>query len=228
VVSSFRNSLAQHFYVLVRVPREAIFREVEAQCRPINLPDDASTMFAGYVGKEYTPSKGVLLLAINPGGGGDSYTERTPEDEDFYPLLKRFKAVKPAEVSDAFEQINLAFVPIVKRWNLWRILEPTLAAAGKSIDQVAYMNVVPYRTRGDKMPPAAVRRAAWRELIEPTIELLHPRAIITLGKKAGSVVDALYTGGRHLYCVPRTIGDSWVSDAALEIHDRMRAELSAN
>jgi hypothetical protein len=211
VARSFRNSIAQHFHALAQVSREVVFGEAEARCMPINLPDDASTMFAGYVGKKYAPDEGVLLLAINPGGGGDSYTSRTPEDEDFYPLLEGLKAASPADVSGAFEKVNVAFVPIVKRWNLWRILEPTLDAAGRSIDQVAYMNVVPYRTRGDKMPPAAARIMAWRKLVEPTIELLRPEAIITLGKKAGAVVDALYEGGRHLYCVPRTIGDSWVS-----------------
>ncbi|MNW02048.1 hypothetical protein D3C71_1977770 [compost metagenome] len=87
------------------------------------------------------------------------------------------------------------------------------------------MNVVPYRTRQDKMPPVAARKEAWQRIIEPTLELLKPSAVVTLGKKAGLVVEMLYSGERYLYCVPRTIGDSWVSEDALVVHRKMRNDL---
>ena len=34
-------------------------------------------MFAGYVGPGYKPGVGLLLVAINPGGGGDAYRIQT-------------------------------------------------------------------------------------------------------------------------------------------------------
>ncbi|MNR69112.1 hypothetical protein D3C85_1941340 [compost metagenome] len=49
--------------------------------------------------------------------------------------------------------------------------------------------------------------------------------MVTLGKKAGLVVEMLYSGERYLYCVPRTIGDSWVSEDALVVHRKMRNDL---
>lgn len=224
---SYRNTLASHFNRLARISRVDVFGDADFDCRPINLPEDNSTMFAGYVGRDYTPGKGLLFLAINPGGGGDAYTVRIPEDEVFYPLLHKFKTTDQWRVLETFEAVNAAFVPIVKGWNLWRILGPTLDAAGADIHEVAYMNVVPYRTRENKMPPVPTRRTAWSKIVQPTLEILDPRSIITLGKKAGSVVDALLNFKLPTYCVPRTIGDTYLSEGALEIHAKMRTELGA-
>lgn len=222
---SYRKILATHFHRLTGISRQDIFGDAESAQRPINLPEDNSTMFAGYVGTGYVPGKGFLFLAINPGGGGDTYTQRIPEDEVFYPLLHDFKVANEESDVYAFEAINTAFVPIVKGWNLWRILEPTLDAAGAGIDEVAYMNIVPYRTRGDKMPPVASRRTSWNQIVEPTLELLKPRAIITLGKKAGSIVNALMEDELPTYCVPRTIGDSYISEDAERTHKQLRNEI---
>jgi hypothetical protein len=220
-----RPGLARHFHTIANISRERIFGVADDGCRPVNLPDDAKTMFAGYVGKMFRPQSGLLLLAINPGGGGDAYVRRTPEDEVFYPLLAAFKAATPSAIMESFERVNAAFVPIVKGWNLWRILGPTLDAAGRTLDEVAYMNVVPYRTRGDKLPPVAARRAAWGLVVEPTLAVLKPRAIVTLGKKADSVVSELSTAGVQKFCVPRTIGDSYVSADAESEFARMRTQL---
>jgi hypothetical protein len=224
--ASFRESLATHFHGLVQISRTEIFGVDNEKYMPLHLPDDAGTMFAGYVGQEYKPASGILVLAINPGGGGDSYTSRPPEDERFYPHLMEFKRGPATAALKGFERINQAFASIVRDWNMWRILEPTIDAAGCSIEEVAYMNVVPYRTRENKMPPVSARRKAWDLVVGPTLDVLEPRAILTLGKKAGSVVETLYMGNLRHYCIPRTIGDSWVSDDAVKMHRIMREELA--
>ena len=221
-----RVAIAQHFHRLAAIPREEIFGPDEPSTRPLNLPSDATTMFAGYVGKRYTPGQGIVILGINPGGGGDAYVARTAEDELFYPTLAEFKGAQSQHVLTAFERVNEAFVSIVQAWNLWRILAPTLEAAGRDISEAVYMNVIPYRTRGDKLPTAEARHSAWNKVVAPTLALLLPRAIVTLGKKAGAIVDAL--APRHLerYCVPRTIGDSYVSEQARAVHEQMKTALA--
>ena len=80
-------------------------------------------------------------------------------------------------------------------------------------------------TRGDKMPLVAAWRIPWQLIVEPSLDILAPSALITLGKKAGSVVDALLSNEIRVYCVPRTIGDPYVSDQAQEVHALMRSEL---
>lgn len=224
VDTEFRLKLAQHFHALSNVNRSEIFGIADSRCMPINLHADATTMFAGYVGPRFTSGRGLLFLAINPGGGGDAYTSRTHKDA-LYPLLEEFRAAAPTEILTAFEQVNDAFPSIVKAWNIWRILGPTLIASCRSLDHVAYMNIVPYRTRGDRMPPADAMRCAWRMLMQPTLAILQPRAIVTLGMKAGSVVDKLHQGRLHAYCVPRTIGDTRISDKARQVHEQMAKEL---
>jgi hypothetical protein len=217
-----RIEIAQHFHRLAAITREEIFGRDEPSSRPLNLPSDAATMFAGYVGKKFTPGRGIVILGINP-GGGDAYLTRTAEDEAFYPILREFKTAQRQHVLTAFERVNDAFVKIVQAWNLWRILEPTLEAAGRDISEAAYMNVVPYRTRQDKVPPSEARRSAWYKVVAPTLTLLLPRAVITLGKKAGAIVDALAPRDLEIYCVPRTIGDTYISEGARAIHERLRA-----
>jgi hypothetical protein len=224
--ATFRESQARHFHALVQIERQEIFGPRSADYEPANLPHDASTMFAGYVGRHFRPRSGLLFLGINPGGGGDAYTARTQDDELLYPLLIDFKQSTGRDVPDLYERINDAFAQVVRRWNLWRILEPTLSAAGAQLSEVAYMNVVPYRTRGDKRPPAAATRKAWELVVDPTMKVLGPRALITLGKNAGTVVSGLCGTSVPHYCVPRTRGDKWVSPDAIEVHRVMRRELA--
>lgn len=179
---------------------------------PLNLQDDARTMFAGYVGAGYRQG-GVVLLAVNPGGGGDAY-QRTAEDEVFYPLLKAFRDCAPEEAETLFGRINSEFASVLPRWNLWRILKPTLDAAGVGLDEVAYLNAVPYRTRENKVPKVHAKQAAWRMITGPTLDALRPGMLIALGNKAGDIMARLYSGPARTECVPRTNGDSYISDDA--------------
>lgn len=60
---------------------------------------------------------------------------------------------------------------------------------------------------------------------KPLTPQMHQNPIVSLGKKAGSVVDKLYRGATPVFCVPRTIGDTYVSDEALAVHENMRQRL---
>ena len=222
---TFRSEICELWHDCVQIEREGIFGPHEPKCRPLHLADDADTMFAGYVGRRYRIGAGILLLAINPGGGGDAYRSRTREDGQFYPLLRSFKHAAPEEAVETFERVNETFAAMVKRWNVWKIVEPALDAAGVALDEAAYMNLVPYRTRADKMPPVAARRAALTRIVEPTIDLLAPRVIVALGKKAGTIRD-IWHPDIPVYCVRRTIGDSYVHAEALQTFAEMRHALT--
>ena len=229
MLSSDRGEIAERWRDCAHISRKEIFGFADEKCAPKHLLDDAATMFVGYVGASYQPGVGVVLLAINPGGGGDTYESRTVEDQMFYPLLMNAKkAAGPSEVLESFERVNMAFIHVVKRWNLWRILKPTLEAAGTMINEIAYMNIVPYRTRNNNKPPVVATERSWKRIVEPSLDLLAPRAIVALGKKAGGHVNRWYAGDRPTYCVPRTIGDSWVCDEAKAVHERMKSELRSH
>ena len=193
--------------------REEIFGSYEEKYRPINLVRDARTMFSGYVGEHYSAG-GAVLFGVNPGGGGDAYVRRTPEDERFYPLLYRLKNADHKDLTSAFEAINEAFVPIVKRWSLWRILAPTLKALRKDLSEVAYMNAIPYRTREDRRPPVVAQAGSWSRIVAPTLELLSPSTIVGLGKSVGTIMRRFNCTSAQVHVVPRTRGDTYVSAEA--------------
>ena len=220
-----RKVIAEFFHRCVRIEREAIFGPDDAEKRlPKFLHEDASTMFAGYVGPRYVPGEGIVLVAINPGGGGDKYSRRTPEDERFYPLLQKFKTADRSNAQKAFEDINDCFKGMVQRWNIWRIIEPTMDAAGMSLEQVAYVNLVPYRTRKNNMPPVLARKNAFERIVEPMFGILDPKAIVALGKKVGTIPQ-LRQSTAPVYCVQRTNGDRWVCDNARSEIEKIRLHM---
>lgn len=178
-------------------------------------------MFAGFVGKNYQPDKDILIIGINPGGGSDKYMRtKEKEDEIFYRPLRDFKSTDPRvakAILTAFEKINDTFLHVVKKWNLRNILDPTLNAAKTDINSIAYINVVPYRTREDKLPPSQARSYSWTRIVEPSLDILRPNVVITLGKKAHNVIHELLQEDVKYFCIPRTIGDTYISNDAKKI-----------
>jgi hypothetical protein len=199
-----------------KVSRTDIFGADDSTFCPINLEHDSNVMFQGFVGRRYAPG-GTVLMAINPGGGGDAYARRTAEDEVFFPLLEALRGANPDDSLHQLDALSAAFPAIVRGWNLWRILGPTIDAAGSSLDEIAYLNCVPYRTRGDRMPRVSAQRAAWELTTQPILESLQPRLILALGKKAGGVLLRFYSGSADRFCIPRTVGDTYLSAEALEV-----------
>ena len=135
-MNNFRTKIATHIHSCTSITRNEIFGVHDRKYRPINLIEDANTMFAGYVGENYILN-GVVIFGVNPGGGGDAYKRRSLEDENFYPLLYDLKFADSEDVVATFEAANNAFVPIVKKWKLWKIFEPTLKALRQNLSDIA-------------------------------------------------------------------------------------------
>jgi len=218
----FRSTLADTFKKrLAAISRTEIFGTAEPQSRPLNLQADAALMFPGYVGPQYRRG-GPLLLAINPGGGKDSYKVRTRADGEFYPILEAFHWCGADRARAHFEAMNAGWVRNMRMWNLRRILEPVLDALGCSVDGVAFLNAVPYRTREDRLPSVYARRQAWTLVTEPLLQLLEPGVIVALGQKAGDVLDQHYRGTAHRFTVQRSNGDTYLTPKALSVLEEIR------
>jgi hypothetical protein len=219
----FRQDVAERWHQIVQVSREKIFGVLDEKCRPIDRGDDADTMFAGYVGKDYVPGD-CLIVPINPGGGGNS-ARNSQEDDRFYELLRAFKNSNNENLKTGFEAINQAFVPLVQTWPIWTILEPTIQAAGRKLNHIAYLNAVPYRTRENDNPPTAARRNAWDAIVAPSLEILRPGKIIAIGKTLfNQVIKEYYKGEADIYCVRRIRGDHGIHKDAQKEFERLRAE----
>ncbi len=77
------------------------------------------------------------------------------------------------------------------------------------------------------MPRVTARRESWRLIVEPSLHVLAPVMTVTLGKKAESVVKELSETDLPDYCVPRTNGDSYISDEAKAVLRAIRADVNS-
>jgi hypothetical protein len=214
-------TIAIEFQRVARIQRASLYgTERDAQL-PAHLVEDARVPFLGFCGPSYEPG-GVVLLAINPGGGGDAYVSRTREDQLLIPLIEDFLRAPTAKVETAFRRMCDEYQRMVQTWNLRRILVPTVEACGKTLDQVCYPNCFPYRTAGDVRPSASALATAWIKITQPLIDSLKPGQVVALGKKAGTVAEARYSGSATMYTVPRTIGDTRISAEAQEVLAKIR------
>lgn len=216
------QDIALAFLRSARVSREDLYGVGRDRQLPRHLVEDARLPLLGFAGPRYAAG-GVVLLAINPGGGGDSY-KRTPEDEELLPLIEAFRNSSAAEASWRFDAMSSNYRVQMQTWNLWRIFHPVLEACGKELEDVSFLNCFPYRTAGDRMPHAAALRASWTKIIEPLLAELRPSILVALGKKAGGVAARRYCGPAKLYVVPRTAGDSRISEEARVVIETLRRD----
>ena len=216
-----KTSFASAFQTAARVSRSVLYMTDHDPQLPANLLADARVPFLGYCGPRYAVGNPVLL-AINPGGGGENYLERHAEDKELIPLIEAFVGADEAGSPKAFERMCNVYMQHVQTWNLWNIVSPTLAASGKKVDEVCCINVFPYRTRKNAMPRAKALAAAWRQIAAPLLKELRPRHLIALGKKAGGVAERFHLEPR-LFTIQRTNGDRYVCDEAKMTLEALRS-----
>ena len=197
---------------ILRIDRAEVFCPANSQL-PISEPQDAMLPQIGFIGENYRTG-GDILIGINPGGGGDAH-RRTAEDSLLLPMIA---ALRTEEAS--FEAAKTAFgqyAANMRTWNLWRIVEPVLDACGRNQSEVAYFNWCPFRTRMDAMPYAPAMRRCFEIYLAPLITKLEPGRVIALGKKVGNWVEKEKFSDVPRFVVPRTIGDSYLSDEARRV-----------
>jgi len=207
--------------VAAGISREALYGVREDSQLPLHLQDDARLPFLGFCGQRYEIG-GTVFVAINPGGGGDAYATRMPQDCTLLPLIERFMQSPNGRAAQTFSEISDSYLAMARTWNLWRFLGPAVEACNIDPEAICYLNCFPFRTRKDALPFTHALRESWQRLMTPLLAELQPKVLVVLGKKAGNVVQKLHTGGTPVYVIPRTVGDSYLSPAALEVLSALR------
>jgi hypothetical protein len=206
------TQIVDTFHRTARLNREAIFPDTKLM--PITQTVDAGTAAPGWVGKSWQPDGGTLLMAINPGGGGDAYRLNST-DERLYGLFRAFKAAPPDERGEALTELSNAWIGIQKTHNIYRLVQPILEALDTGSEDMAFLNVLPFRTRGDAPAGSAVLRRAWDVATSHQVAALRPRRIIALGRKAFDALTAVgATKAYDVIYLKRAIGDSHVTPEA--------------
>lgn len=141
-----RSILAKLWHDRAKVTRQGIFGSADVSLRPVATLSQADVAVPGMVGENYE-SGGLAIVSVNPAGGKD----------DFRPTLgdaKLYEAAKAIGHSDdvrTFEQMNQAYRLGMPSWGAqWRHINAILTETHRSLWQLAYPYLVPFRTRGDK------------------------------------------------------------------------------
>jgi hypothetical protein len=218
--SSARAQLIERLWLNTQISREQIFGSTDRL--PHGARSDARDMWAGYVGPKYRPG-GLVLVAHFPAGGTDPYanTARAARDEPFYELISAFKRADSLSRAAAFETLNRHVANALPQWRMYTIIRVVLEAAEVSLDEVALINLVPYRIAGNSKPSAKVVQAAWAKCTEPGLHALQPGMVAALGKAPGEDLAARRVA--PLYVFRRTNGDTYVHPEAHDEAARLRA-----
>lgn len=94
------------------------------------------------------------------------------------------------------------------------MISAVLQATGESEREIGFINVVPFRTRMDKLPSRAEVTAAWKLAAKPQLDALDPKRIVCLGKKAWDVLSRYEDFQHKLVLMKRAIGDSYIPPEA--------------
>lgn len=181
----------------------------------------------GFVGKRYARG-GLLFLALNPAAGKDGHaTDEMPH----YSLLGELKAAGPANLRNAFEKLmdyDSRWYPSIPIFRT--MVVPCLSMNGLTLESIAYLNILKWRTVGDKhfMPLCEISLRA--HTLEQ-IRLLDPSIIAILGFKSRDILadhsEFQQQFGNRCIAIPRSNGDKYVTPAGqlalAELSKRIRS-----
>lgn len=164
----------------------------------------------GLVGAHYRPG-GILLLGQNPGNDRTG-KGLSREDCHQYPLLEQLRdAPDTASALTASRDLMSTLISeVMPTWPIMRnVCLPLLALLRLELQDVAYINLVKFRTNTSKFK-TAIYKASWN-LTSRQIELLEPKYIIALGIETHRRFMRLYQGHAQVFRIARAIGDTRLS-----------------
>lgn len=211
--------VVEAFHATTQLSRNAVFDD--SRLDPTTALPHASLAPPGWVGADWRPG-GTIFVAINPGGGRDTYRVN-PTDKQLYGAVRAFKDADQTARGAALAKLSKLWIDIQQTHNIRRVINPVLDATGSSAQAAAFLNVLPFRTRNDKPARVAELRRAWDLATSRQVTALAPRRIVALGCKAH---DALISVGADRSCeivlLKRAIGDSRLTPHAVEAIAKLR------
>jgi hypothetical protein len=183
----------------------------------------------GYVGRSYHPG-GLVVIGQNPGNGRDGLT---PPDERQYQFLYELRDAKgSSERLKAYRSLMTTLeTEVMTTWKIVRnVVEPLLGQLGLKFDEIAYLNLMKFRTISNS-PPEMLYNRSWTHTVEQ-INALSPGLIVALGAGAYRKFKKRYRGKAEHDFVTRSIGDSGLPAQGqldvVRIGKRFRGKLSSD
>lgn len=100
----------------------------------------------------------------------------------------------------------------MKNWNIYqRYIREIFEGMDIGFSEVAYVNLVKWRTIGESMPRPLLK-ISWEAHTRDQLVMLRPSLIISLGKSvAGPFIEEFYDEQAYNITIPRTRGDLHLS-----------------
>ncbi len=169
--------------------------------RPSSLDWQIDVAAPGMVGSGYR-SGGVAILSINPAGGSPKSRSDLLSDR-MYEKFKGLRGVAQGrQALDAFEASNEAFIASMRHWgSMTRYLELIQQAMKWRHENIAYLYVVPFRTRGDKgsQMERTIRgrdhiEKGYQKHLKGQLDLLSPGRIVAMDKPSNNIAERYRDG----------------------------------
>ena len=179
-----RSSLALLWHARAKLTRYEIFLAFDTALRPVAASSQADICVPGMVGRNYLRG-GIAIVSVNPAGGTDTFVP-TAGDAILYRACKRVGDT--TDVED-FETMINAYIDGMPYWGpQWRIISSILQATGRTLPQIAYPYLVPFRTRGDagSKLPQAVLDNGYRMGFATALHALNPAFLIAVDRPSES------------------------------------------
>ena len=150
---SSRMQVARLWCQCARLTRTDIFGPEDllrpTYATPGNLERQIDIAAVGMVGADYKPG-GLAFLSINPAGGSER-SRTDPLSDRMYHAFEGLRHTTAGAEATAFDQANTAVIASMPNWgSMGRYLEKIRDAMKWNYDDIAYLYVVPFRTRSDR------------------------------------------------------------------------------
>jgi hypothetical protein len=168
-----------------------------------------------WIGKNYRIG-GVLLLGKNPAGGSVAHRQVPhPSDRDFAPALAQLAG--SGGISSYRAWRDLAQPSAMSSWRIWTVSVGSVLGAlrplGIGNDDIAFGNLVPFRTEGNAVKSDEFVRA-WDRDVRHVVTLLRPRLIVKM--TAEFPAFSRLVSDSKVLDFRRSNGDRYVTSAGAE------------
>ena len=177
-----------------------------------NLGEIENNPFLGYVGKNYF-TKPNKICFVGKAGGESRFL--TVTDTLMNDKFVEFKESSESDRISSFYEYQNVICQHIQTWNVYRIPDYLNSQINQNVDDIAYVNIVPFRYKG--APTKSVYRVAWNAYTNKIFEILKPDYVVPLGKRLHEEVRLNYSGdGEVTDGITRTNGDTYLHNEAIE------------
>ncbi len=180
--------------------------------------------FIGYVGEKYLNSSDKPGLCFVAKAGAESKPCSEDGDRAMNDSFVAFIESKPEERINTYWSYQEVVKNNMKEWNGFKILAYLFSKIDQNIDNISYINIVPfrYRYKGSE-PTKEIYKIAWENFTNKLLDILNPDFIIPLGKDLHNEIRQNYPGDAKKVTegIRRTNGDNYLHAEAKQQMDEM-------